>query len=573
MAKFKTPEEKEAYWHSSSHIMADAVKRLFPKVKLAIGPAIDEGFYYDFDKEGGFTADDLAEIEKEIARIIKEKLDFKQVFKTRAEAKKILKDEPYKLELLNELEDEKISFFEHGKYMDMCIGPHVKNTGEIGVVKLLNTADAYWRGDSKRPILHRIYGISFPDKKLLDAYFRQKEEIAKRDHRKLGVALDLFSFHNDAPGMPFFHSKGMVIWNELIKLWRTEQAKQNYQEVKTPLILNKKLWLQSGHWDHYRENMYFTKIDEQEFAVKPMNCPGGILIFKSKAHSYRELPIKSAELGIVHRHELSGVLSGLLRVRSFTQDDAHIYCTEDQIEDEVLNVIELDKKIYSTFGFEYHVELSTRPENSMGAKEQWDKAEKMLENALKRAKLKYKINPGDGAFYGPKIDFHLMDAIGRTWQCGTIQLDFQMPEKFDLEYIGEDGKHHRPTMLHRTLFGSLERFIGILVEHYAGAFPLWFSPVQVAILTFTDRNKDFAEKVAKQLREEGIRIETDYRSATVQAKIRDAEVSKINYIVVIGDKEEEKSTLAVRPRGQKPKFGVKLEDFISDLKKEIDDKK
>ncbi len=559
--------------HSASHVLAQAVLELFPETKLAIGPSIDTGFYYDFDTKKPFTPEDLEKIEKRALEIIKKDLKIKNVLKTRAEAKKLLKNNPYKIELLEGIEDKKISFFQQGEFIDLCAGPHVKSTGEIKAFKLLSLAGAYWRGDAKNKMLQRIYGTAFYEKKDLKKFLHVLEEAKKRDHRKLGEQLDLFSFHEEGPGFPFFHPKGMVVINELLDYWRQIHNKYDYKEVKTPMMLNKSLWLKSGHWENYKENMYFTKIDNKENAVKPMNCPGGILIYKSKIHSYKEFPLKVGELGLVHRHELSGVLNGLFRVRAFTQDDAHIYCTKRQAEKEVVNVIKLAEEMYKTFGLTYELELSTKPEKYIGSDEDWEMAEKALENALKKVKLKYKLNPGDGAFYGPKIDVHVKDSLGRTWQCATIQLDFAMPEKFDLTYDEKDGQKHRPVMIHRTIYGSLERFLGILIEHYAGKFPLWLSPVQVKILSMTDRSVKFAENLKDTLEKNNIRTEIDTRSESMSKKVRDAQNEKVNYMVTIGDKEVEANKLAIRTREGKVSFGVSIDKFIKDLLKEVQDRR
>jgi threonyl-tRNA synthetase len=559
--------------HSASHVLAQAVLELFPETKLAIGPSIDTGFYYDFDTKKPFTPEDLEKIEKKCLEIIKKDLKIKKVLKTRAEAKKILNNNPYKLELLNDIEDKKISFFQQGDFIDLCKGPHASSTGEIKAFKLLSLAGAYWRGDAKNKMLQRIYGTAFYDKKDLKKFLYVLEEAKKRDHKKLGEQLDLFSFHEEGPGFPFFHPKGMIVINELLDYWRQIHTKYDYKEVKTPIILNKSLWLKSGHWDHYKENMYFTKIDNRENAIKPMNCPGGILIYKSRLHSYKEFPLRVGELGLVHRHELSGVLNGLFRVRSFTQDDAHIYCTEKQAEKEVINVIKLADEMYKTFGLTYELELSTKPEKHIGSDEVWEMAEKALENALKKLKLKYKLNPGDGAFYGPKIDVHVKDSLGRTWQCATIQLDFAMPEKFDLTYDEKDGKKHRPVMIHRTIYGSLERFLGILIEHYAGKFPLWLSPTQVKILPLTDRSLKFAEELKVNLEKNNIRTEIDVRNESMSKKVRDAQNEKVNYMVTVGDKEVEANKLAIRTREGKVSFGVSIDKFIKDLQKEVQDRR
>jgi threonyl-tRNA synthetase len=569
---FDHKEGKQVYWHSSSHILAVAVKKLYPNVKFGIGPAIQEGFYYDFDNLK-ISDEDLEKIEEEMKKIIEGNIKFEKMVVSKKEARKMLADEPYQLELMEELEGDKVTFYRLKDVLDMCRGPHVPSTGKIGAVKLLKIAGAYWRGDSNNPMLQRIYGITFRTQKELDAFLDLRKKAEERDHRRIGVELDLYSFHDEAPGMPFFHPKGMIVWNELLKFWREEHRKAGYVEVKTPIILNKSLWETSGHWDKYRENMYFTKIDEVDYGVKPMNCPGGILIYKTRVHSYRELPLRVAEVGLVHRHELSGVLSGLFRVRAFHQDDAHIYMTEDQIKDEIIGVIRLTDKIYKAFGFEYRVELSTKPENCIGTDDQWEAAEAGLKKALEALNMDFKLNPGDGAFYGPKIDYHLKDALGRTWQCGTIQLDMTMPEKFDLSYVGEDNRQHRTVMIHRTIYGSLERFMGILVEHYAGAFPVWLSPEQVRIVPVADRNLKFAENVKNQLSEMGIRVGVDYSSNTVEYKIRNSELQKIPYTLTVGDKEEKNKTVAVRDRSGEVEYDVKIDKFIKRIRDEIEKKK
>lgn len=571
MAGTDKKEEMKKLWHSSAHILAQAVKKVFPKAVPTIGPAIDEGFYYDFDFEP-FSPEDLDKIEAEMQNIIKENLPIKRIELTKEEAKKQFKDNPYKLELIEEAEG-KISAYQQGDFIDLCKGPHVESTGKIKGIKILKSSGAYWRGDAKNKQLQRIYGISFPEKKELREYIFKLEEAAKRDHRKLGKELDLYSFHEEAPGMVFIHPKGMVIWNKLIDFWREEHRKAGYVEIKTPIILNKQLWLQSGHWDHYKENMYFTKIDDADYAVKPMNCPGGMIVYKTRSHSYRDLPLRAAEIGLVHRHELSGTLSGLFRVRSFHQDDAHIYVTKEQLEQELEGVIKLANEMYKIFGFEYHVELSTKPDKAMGDPKTWELAESTLQKVLEKMKLDFKINPGDGAFYGPKIDFHLKDAIGRTWQCGTLQLDFQMPERFELEYDGADGKKHRPIMLHRVIYGSMERFFGILVEHYAGKFPLWLSPLQVIILPIADRHLDYANEVSKRLFDAGIRIEVDERVESTPKKVRDAQKQKINYILVIGDNEVQNKTVNVRTRNNEVLGEKKVDEFLSQLLKEVEEKR
>jgi threonyl-tRNA synthetase len=572
---FDDEEGRQVYRHSTAHVMAQAVQRLFPGTGLAIGPAIADGFYYDFDPKESFTPGDLAKIEKEMEAIIKADLPFERFELSRPEALDFFRDagQKYKVELIEDLPpDVPLSCYRQGEFTDLCMGPHVPSTGRLKSVKLMNLAGAYWRGSEKNKMLQRIYGTSFPKKSLLDEHIFLIEEARRRDHRKLGAELDLFSIREEGPGFPFFHPKGMVLRNELENFWREEHKKRGYQEIRTPIILSRHLWEQSGHWDHYRENMYFTTIDEADFAVKPMNCPGGMLIYKSRPHSYRELPIRLAELGLVHRHELSGVLHGLMRVRCFTQDDAHIFMLPSQVKDEISGVIDLVSDFYKVFGFTYHVELSTRPEKAMGSPETWELATRELREALEDKGFDYKVNEGDGAFYGPKIDFHLKDSLGRTWQCGTIQLDFQMPEKFDLNYNGEDGQKHRPAMIHRVVFGSLERFIGILTEHYAGAFPVWLAPVQVRVLPITDRHAGYAQKVVDRLDEKGIRVELDARNEKVSYKIREAQAQKIPYMLVVGDKEAEQEAVAVRHRSRGDLGAVPLAGFEEQLLKEIREK-
>ncbi|GAV22651.1 threonine--tRNA ligase [Carboxydothermus pertinax] len=569
---FEDEEGKDVFRHSSAHLMAQAVKRLFPNTKLAIGPAIKDGFYYDFDPEESFSTEDLVKIEAEMEKIVKEDLPIERFVLSRDEALKYFeeKGEIYKVELIKDLpESVEISFYRQGEFVDLCAGPHVPSTGYLKAFKLLSIAGAYWRGNEKNKMLQRIYGVSFPKKSMLTDYLNFLEEAKRRDHRKIGQELDLFSLQEEGPGFPFFHPKGMVIRNELENFWREKHRLAGYQEIKTPIILNRELWERSGHWAHYKENMYFTKIDDQDYAIKPMNCPGSILVYKTKLHSYREFPIRLAELGLVHRHELSGVLHGLMRVRCFTQDDAHIFMLPEQVKDEIIGVINLIDEFYRLFGFEYHVELSTRPENSMGSDELWELATNSLKEALEVKGLPYKINEGDGAFYGPKIDFHLKDCIGRTWQCGTIQLDFQMPEKFDLTYIGEDGQKHRPVMIHRVVFGSIERFIGILIEHYAGAFPTWLAPVQVRVITVAERHQAYARDIYQKLFAQGVRVELDDRNETIGYKIREGQMHKIPYLLIVGDKEIEQGLVAVRKRGvgdlgQKP-----FAEFVEELLEEI----
>ena len=572
---FDDEEGRQVYRHSTAHVMAQAVQRLFPGTGLAIGPAIADGFYYDFDPKESFTPGDLAKIEKEMEAIIKADLPFERFELSRPEALDFFRDagQKYKVELIEDLPpDVPLSCYRQGEFTDLCMGPHVPSTGRLKSVKLMNLAGAYWRGSEKNKMLQRIYGTSFPKKSLLDEHIFLIEEARRRDHRKLGAELDLFSIREEGPGFPFFHPKGMVLRNELENFWREEHKKRGYQEIRTPIILSRHIWEQSGHWDHYRENMYFTTIDEADFAVKPMNCPGGMLIYKSRPHSYRELPIRLAELGLVHRHELSGVLHGLMRVRCFTQDDAHIFMLPSQVKDEISGVIDLVSDFYKVFGFTYHVELSTRPEKAMGSPETWELATRELREALEDKGFDYKVNEGDGAFYGPKIDFHLKDSLGRTWQCGTIQLDFQMPEKFDLNYIGEDGQKHRPAMIHRVVFGSLERFIGILTEHYAGAFPVWLAPVQVRVLPITDRHAGYAQKVVDRLDEKGIRVELDARNEKVSYKIREAQAQKIPYMLVVGDKEAEQEAVAVRHRSRGDLGPLPLKEFEEQILKEIREK-
>lgn len=572
---FDDEKGKGALRHTASHMLAQAVKRLYPDVKLAIGPSIDTGFYYDFDADFPITPEMLENIEKEIAKIAKEDLPLEKFVLERNEAIEFVKKngEIYKVELIEDLpEDEIISFYKQGEFTDLCAGPHVPTTAKVKAVKLLNVAGAYWRGSEKNKMLQRIYGTAFTKKSELDEYLNMLEEAKKRDHRKLGKELELFSMHEEGPGFPFFHPKGMVVRNILENFWRNIHTKWGYKEIKTPIILNESLWHQSGHWDHYKENMYFTKIDEEDYAIKPMNCPGGILVYKSQMHSYRELPLRMGELGLVHRHEISGALHGLMRVRAFTQDDAHLFMMPSQIKDEVLGVIRLTDYVYKVFGFQYKVELSTRPENSMGSDEDWELATNSLKEALEAAEIEYKINEGDGAFYGPKIDFHLMDSIGRTWQCGTIQLDFQMPERFDLNYIGEDGEKHRPVMVHRTVFGSMERFMGILIEHYAGAFPAWLAPVQVRILPVTDRANEYAKSLEEKLTDMDIRVEMDLRNEKIGYKIREAQIQKIPYMIILGDKEVESGKVAIRSRKEGDLGAMSFDDFISKLKSEIEKK-
>ncbi|MBC7087678.1 MAG: threonine--tRNA ligase [Tissierellales bacterium] len=576
VVKFDDPEGKKIFWHTSSHIMAFAIQRLFPDVKFAIGPAVENGFYYDLDTEHRFTPEDLEKIEEEMKKIISEGYKLERYEMPRDEALKFFKEknEIYKIELIENLpEDEIISFYKLGDFIDLCAGPHLYDVKKVKAIKLMSIAGAYWRGDEKNKMLQRIYGISFEKKKDLDEYLNRLEEAKKRDHRKLGKELDLFTMHDEGPGFPFFHPNGMIIRNELENFWRKEHTKRGYGEIKTPLILNEQLWHQSGHWDHYKENMYFTTIDEENFAIKPMNCPGSILIYKSKMYSYRDFPLRLAELGLVHRHELSGALHGLMRVRSFTQDDAHIYALPSQVKDELKGIIELADYVYNIFGFKYKIELSTRPENSMGTDEQWELATNSLIEALEEKGIKYRINEGDGAFYGPKIDFHLEDAIGRTWQCGTIQLDFQMPERFDLTYIDSDNEKKRPVMIHRTILGSMERFMGILIEHYAGKFPLWLSPIQAKVLPISDKFNEYGYKIKEILENRGIRVEIDDRAEKIGYKIREAQVMKIPYMLVIGEKEVENELVSVRKRDLGDIGQMSLNDFLNIADDEIKNKK
>ena len=575
---FENEEYKHAYRHTTSHILAQAVKRLFPDVKLAIGPAIDDGFYYDFDTPEPFTPEALDMIEAEMRKICKEKHVLERFELSREDALEMVRsqDEPYKIELICDLpEDTVISFYRQGDFTDMCAGPHVDTTARIkaNALKLTSCTGAYWRGDADNKMLQRIYGTCFMSKEELDEHLKRLEEAKRRDHRKLGRELDLFALYDEGPGFPFFFPKGMIIRNKLIDFWREEHKKAGYVEISTPIILNEELWHRSGHWDHYKDNMYFTKIDDADYAVKPMNCPGGMLAFKRRMWSYRELPVRVAELGLVHRHELSGALHGLMRVRCFTQDDAHLYMTPEQVPAEIAAAIALFDRIYKVFGFEYRVELSTRPEDFMGEIESWNTAEKILEDVLIDKGVNYSINPGDGAFYGPKIDFHLQDAIGRSWQCGTLQLDMQMPERFELEYVGPDGEKHRPVMLHRTLLGSIERFIAILTEHYAGAFPLWLAPVQVVVLPITERTHDYAKRIADKLADAGFRVETDCRNEKIGLKIRESQMQKLPYMLVLGDKEAESGFVTVRKRLEGDIGAMSYDEFTAKLMEDIREKR
>lgn len=574
VVKFEDPEGKQIFWHSTAHLMAYAIKRLFPATKFAIGPSIENGFYYDIDLDQQLNPDDLETIEKEMKAIVKEGPVFEKEVVSKEKAEAIFKDEPYKIELIEDLPaDEQISIYRLGDFVDLCRGPHLENVKDIKAVKLTSIAGAYWRGDEKNKMLQRIYGISFTKKKELDEYLERMEEAKRRDHRKIGRELDLFSFREEGPGFPFFHPKGMIVRNELETFWRDLQIERGYGEIKTPIILNEALWHRSGHWDHYRDNMYFTKIDGEDYAIKPMNCPGSILVYEQSMHSYRDFPIKLMEFGQVHRHELSGALHGLFRVRTFTQDDAHVFMLPSQIQEEVIKLIDLADELYNTFGFEYTVELSTRPEDSMGTDEQWDMAIDALRKALDSKQMEYEINEGDGAFYGPKIDFHLRDAIGRTWQCGTIQLDFQMPQSFELTYVDENGEKQQPVMSHRALMGSMERFFGILVEHFAGKFPLWLAPVQVKVLPISEKFHGYAEKITDELKAKGIRAEFDERNEKIGKKIRDAQMERINYMVIVGEKEESDDVISVRSRGGEERSALKLDDFVAELKEEIASKK
>ena len=574
---FENPDYKKTYWHTCSHVLAQAMKRLHPEVKLAIGPAIENGFYYDFDTPEPFSETQLAELEAEMRKICKEKLKLERFELPRAEAVKFMeeREEPYKVELINDLpEDATISFYKQGEFTDLCAGPHLDSTGRIkgNGIKLTACNAAYWRGDSNRQTLQRIYGIAFPKKEQLDEYLAKIEEAKRRDHRKLGKELGLFMMAEEGPGFPFFLPKGMVLKNTLLEYWRACHKRYGYVEIATPIILNQELWHRSGHWDHYKDNMYTTVIDGEDYAIKPMNCPGGMLVYKNEPHSYRDLPLRMAELGLVHRHEMSGALHGLFRVRCFTQDDAHIFMTPDQMKDEIKGVVKIFDEIYSTFGLTYQIELSTMPEDHMGDEKIWHFAEETLQAAIQEMGKDFILNPGDGAFYGPKLDFHLADSLGRTWQCGTIQLDFQMPERFDLEYVGEDGEKHRPVMIHRALLGSIERFIGVITEHFAGAFPVWLSPVQVKVLPVTDRAAEYADQVAAQLTENGFRVEVDHRNEKIGKKIREAQLEKTPYMLVVGDRDMENGTVSPRHRAAGDLGAMSLADFQAKLRREVDEK-
>lgn len=572
---FEDEQVRSNYRHTTSHILAQAVKKLWPDAKLAIGPSIESGFYYDFDMEHKLNDQDLLKIQKEMKKIIQANYPLERFELPRDEAIKFMADkhEDYKVELIEDLpEDEVISFYRQGDFVDLCAGPHMERTGQIKAVKLQSVAGAYWRGDSNRPMLQRIYGTCFPTQAELDEYLARLEEAKKRDHRKIGKEMDLFAIYEEGPGFPFFMPKGMIIRNELESFWKSEHMKRGYEEIKTPLIMNEKLWKTSGHWDHYKDNMYFTKIDGEDYAIKPMNCPGSLLAYKRKMWSYRELPVRMGELGQVHRHELSGALHGLMRVRTFTQDDAHIFMLPEQIKDEVIGVVKFIDDVYKMFGFTYHIELSTRPDDSMGTDEEWETAENALREAMESIGVPFVINEGDGAFYGPKLDFHLEDSLGRTWQCGTIQLDMQMPQRFDISYVGSDGEKHRPVMIHRVIFGSIERFIGILIEHFAGKFPLWLAPVQVKLMTVTEKFTDYALEVAEQFKAAGLRVEADIRNEKIGYKIREARNERTPYMCIIGEREVEAGTVTVRSSKAGELGEMKPEELQEKLLKEIADK-
>ena len=574
---FDSEDGKHAFWHTASHIMAQAVKRLYPDVKLTIGPSIENGFYYDFDcGDTPFTTEDLEKIEKEMKKIVKEGLVLEKFELSADEATNMMqeKDEPYKVELIAEHagKGEAISFYKQGEFTELCAGPHLMTVSPVKAFKLTQCTGAYWRADANNKMLCRVYGTAFPKASMLEEYLQMLEEAKKRDHRKLGKELELFTILEEGPGFPFFLPKGMILKNLLVDYWREIHRKAGYYEIATPIILSRTLWERSGHWDHYKENMYTTKIDDEDFAIKPMNCPGGMLVYKTKMRSYKDLPLRMGELGIVHRHELSGALHGLMRVRNFTQDDAHIFMTKEQIKDEIKNVVNLIDSVYKTFGFEYHIELSTQPENSIGAKEDWDIATNALRDAITELGYDYEVNEGDGAFYGPKLDFHLKDCLGRTWQCGTIQLDFQLPERFELEYTGSDGEKHRPIMIHRVVFGSIERFIGIITEHFAGAFPMWLAPVQVKFLPVADRHLDYVNKIKEQFENAGIRCEVDDRSEKVGFKIRNAQLEKVPYMILAGDKGIENGTISIRSRKNGDEGACTVEEFIKRAKEEVANK-
>lgn len=572
---FEDEHVRNTYRHTASHIMAQAVKNLWPDTKLAIGPAIDNGFYYDFDSEHKFSEEDFLKIQKEMKKIVQANYPLERFELPRAEAIALMeeKNEPYKVELINDLpEDAVISFYKQGEFVDLCAGPHMESTGKIKAFKLMSVAGAYWRGDSDRQMLQRIYATAFPTQAELDEYVKRLEEAKKRDHRKIGKEMDLFAIFEEGPGFPFFMPNGMIIRNELESFWKSEHRKRGYEEIKTPLIMNEQLWRTSGHWDHYKDNMYFTKIDGEDYAIKPMNCPGSLLAYKRKMWSYRDFPIRMGELGQVHRHELSGALHGLMRVRTFTQDDAHIFMLPDQIKDEVIGVVKFIDDVYNMFGFTYHIELSTRPDDSMGSDEEWEAAETALREAMETIGVPYVINEGDGAFYGPKLDFHLEDSLGRTWQCGTIQLDMQMPQRFDITYVGADGEKHRPVMIHRVIFGSIERFIGILTEHFAGKFPLWLAPVQVKLLTVTEKFVPYAEEIKAKCEEAGLRVELDGRNEKIGYKIREARNQRDSYLCTIGEREAEAGTLSVRSSKVGDLGEMNADEFIAKLVEEIETK-
>ncbi len=574
---FENEQYRKTYWHTCSHILAQAMKRLHPEVKLAIGPAIENGFYYDFDTPEPFSEDQLAELEAEMRKICKEKLKLERFELPREQALELLegKGEPYKVELVHGLpEDAVISFYKQGEFTDLCAGPHLDSTGRVkgNAIKLTACNAAYWRGDSSRQTLQRIYGIAFPKKEELDAYLAKLEEAKRRDHRRLGKELGLFMLTEEGPGFPFFLPRGMVLKNTLIDYWRQVHKRYGYVEISTPVILNRQLWERSGHWAHYKDNMYTTVIDGEDYAVKPMNCPGGMMVYASQPHSYRDLPLRVGELGLVHRHELSGALHGLFRVRCFTQDDAHLFMTQDQLKDEIKNVVKLFDEVYSVFGLPYQIELSTMPEDHIGTVEQWEHNQDILKQAITEMGKPFTINEGDGAFYGPKLDFHLADSLGRTWQCGTVQLDSQLPERFQLEYVGEDGEKHRPVMLHRVVLGSIERFIGVITEHFAGAFPAWLAPVQVKLLPVTDRAADYADQAAAQLEAMGFRVEVDHRNEKIGKKIREGQLEKVPYMLVVGDRDMENSTVSPRHRAQGDLGAMTLDDFAARLREEVDRK-
>ena len=571
---FEDEDGKHAFWHTAAHVMAQAVQHLFPGAHFGIGPALENGWYYDIKADRPLTTGDFEDIEAEMKKIVKADLPVEKRIITVEEGRQLFAGQTYKLELLEEYAEKgwELSVYQQGDFTDLCAGPHLMSTGAIKAVKLTKVAAAYWRADASRDSLDRLYGIAFPKASQLEEYLKMLEEAQKRDHRRLGKELELFTIMEEGPGFPFFLPKGMILKNTLIDYWRQIHRKAGYQEISTPMMLNRSLWERSGHWDHYKNNMYTTVIDDTDFAIKPMNCPGGMLVYKTQMHSYRDLPLRMGELGLVHRHELSGALHGLMQVRCFTQDDAHIFMTPDQIKDEIKGVVKLIDEVYSLFGFEYHIELSTMPEDHMGSEEDWQRATDGLRSAIEELGREYTVNEGDGAFYGPKLDFHLVDAIGRTWQCGTIQLDMQLPERFELEYTGEDGQKHRPVMIHRVVFGSIERFIGILIEHFAGAFPTWLAPVQVKVIPISEKHHDYAEKVHKALEAAGVRVETDYRSEKMGYKIREAQLKKIPYMLVVGDKEAEEGTVSVRARKEENGGTKSVADFIAQITAEIDSK-